>query len=92
MIRVNNLLMSRFILQLSDLKKKLNISEAKTFFRFEITKEDYDTLVSEFGQKETDKQLYRLDRLLLSNKQECPNNIKKYIHNRLSKRKYEKEK
>ena len=42
-------------------------------------------LVAEFGQEEVDKAMYRLDRLLLTNRQQCPRNIKKYLHKRLKK-------
>ena len=34
----------------------------------------------------TDKALYKLDRMLLANKQDCPNNIKKYIATKLKKK------
>lgn len=86
LIRVNNLLMSKFILQISNLTKEYNLPKRVTFFRFELLKEDYDSLVEEFGKQETDRALYRLDRLLIQNKQQCPNNIRKYIRNRLIKR------
>lgn len=86
LIRVNNLLMSKFILQISNLTKEYNLPKRVTFFRFELLKEDYDSLIEEFGEQETDRALYRLDRLLIQNKQQCPNNIRKYIRNRLIKR------
>lgn len=86
LIRVNNLLMSKFILQISSLTKEYNLPKRVTFFRFELLKEDYDSLIEEFGKQETDRALYRLDRLLIQNKQQCPNNIRKYIRNRLIKR------
>ena len=86
LIRVNNLLMSKFILQISNLTKEYNLPKRVTFFRFELLKEDYDSLVKEFGKQETDRALYRLDRLLIQNKQQCPNNVRKYIRNRLIKR------
>ena len=86
LIRVNNLLMSKFILQISSLTKEYNLPKRVTFFRFELLKEDYDSLVKEFGKQETDRALYRLDRLLIQNKQQCPNNVRKYIRNRLIKR------
>lgn len=86
LIRVNNLLMSKFILQISNLTKEYNLPKRVTFFRFELLKEDYDSLVEEFGKQETDRALYRLDRLLIQNKQQCPNNVRKYIRNRLIKR------
>ena len=86
LIRVNNLLMSKFILQISSLTKEYNLPKRVTFFRFELLKEDYDSLVEEFGKQETDRALYRLDRLLIQNKQQCPNNVRKYIRNRLIKR------
>lgn len=88
--RVNNILLSRFILQLSDVKQSLHYPKVQTLFRFEILDDDYKELVAEFGSKETDKALYKLDRLLALNKQNCPHNIKKYIRNRLRGRKYNK--
>lgn len=86
LMRVNNLIMSRFIMQVENLKKEIRLRNTKTFFKFEITDEDYNSLVTEFGKKEVDRQLYHLDRLLLTNKQNCPHNIKKYIYNHLNKR------
>lgn len=83
LIRTNNLLMARFILQLSEVRKELNLPKKNIFFKFELLQEDYDKLVNEFGKEETDKALYRLDRLLIRNKQQCPNNVRKYIATRL---------
>lgn len=83
--RVNNLLLSRFILQLSKVRDELQLPKRNTFFKFEILQSDYENLISEYGQEETDRALYRLDRTLLLNKQECPNNIKKYIVNYIKK-------
>lgn len=85
LVRVNNLLLSKFILQLSEVRKELGLPKRQSFFKFEILQEDVDELVKEFGQDEVTKALYRLDRLLLKNKQNCPHNIKKYIRNRLRK-------
>lgn len=85
LVRVNNLLLSKFILQLSEVRKELGLPKRQSFFRFEILQEDVDELVNEFGKEETIKALYRLDRLLIQNKQNCPNNIKKYIRNKLKK-------
>lgn len=86
LLRVNNLLLSRFILQLSKTRDDLGLPKRNVFFKFELLEEDYNELVERFGKKETDKALYRLDRLLLSNKQQCPHNIKKYISTRLLKK------
>lgn len=83
LIRTNNLLLSRFILQLSEVRKELCLPKRNVFFKFELLQDDYDELVKEFGKTETDKALYRLDRLLLRNKQQCPNNIRKYITKKL---------
>lgn len=85
LVRVNNLLLSKFILQLSETRKELGLPKRQSFFKFEILQEDVDELINEFGKDETIKALYRLDRLLLKNKQNCPHNIKKYIRNRLRK-------
>lgn len=83
LIRTNNLLLSRFILQLSEVRKELCLPKRNVFFKFELLEDDYNELVKEFGKTETDKALYRLDRLLLRNKQQCPNNIRKYIAKKL---------
>lgn len=86
LVRVNNLLLSKFILQLSETRKELGLPKRQSFFKFEILQDDVDELIKEFGKDETIKALYRLDRLLLQNKQNCPHNIKKYIRNRLKKK------
>ena len=83
LVRVNNLLLSKFILQLSETRKELGLPKRQSFFKFEILQDDVDELIKEFGKDETIKALYRLDRLLIQNKQNCPHNIKKYIRNRL---------
>ena len=83
LIRTNNLLLARFILQLSEVRKELCLPKRNVFFKFELLEDDYKELVKEFGKAETDKALYRLDRLLLRNKQQCPNNIRKYIAKKL---------
>ena len=62
-----------------------------TFFRFELLQAEYHKLVQEFGKHDTDKALYRLDRTLAQNKQQCPNNIGKYIRNRLKKNRLSRE-
>lgn len=84
--RVNNLLLSRFILQLSEVQKELGLPKRETFFKFELLEDDYLLLVKEYGKSETDRALYRLDRLLLQNKQQCPHNIRKYIDKQLRKK------
>lgn len=91
LIRTNNLLLARFILQLSETRKELGLPKRNVFFKFELFEDDYNKLVEEFGKTETDKALYRLDRLLLKNKQECPNNIRKYISAKLRKSQREHE-
>ncbi|MCM1324186.1 MAG: hypothetical protein NC218_08485 [Acetobacter sp.] len=85
MIRTNNLLLSRFILELAKVRKELGLPKRCFFFKFELLEAEYKELVNEFGKEKVDKALYRLDRLLLTNKQQCPNNIAKYIRNKLSK-------
>lgn len=56
------------------------------FFKFELLQDDYQELIVQYGKQEVDKALYRLDRLLLTNKQQCPNNIKKYLTKKLAKK------
>ena len=85
LIRTNNLLLARFILQLSETRKELGLPKRNVFFKFELLEDDYNKLVKEFGKVETDKALYRLDRMLIKNKQQCPNNIRKYIASKLKK-------
>lgn len=95
LIRTNNLLLSRFILQLSETRKELGLPKRNTFFKFELLEDDYKELINEFGKDEVDKALYRLDRMLIKNKQHCPNNIKRYISSNIKKnirqREYRKE-
>lgn len=83
LIRTNNMLLSRFILELSNLQKQYNLPRRVVFFKFELMQEEYDRLVEDYGKPPVDKALYKLDRLLLTNKQQCPNNIAKYIRKRL---------
>lgn len=90
--RVNNLLLSRFILELGTVRKDLGLPKRCTFFRFELLQDEYEKLVQEFGKKETDKALYRLDRTLAQNKQQCPHNIGKYIRKNLLRNKAAREK
>lgn len=85
LIRTNNLLLSRFILALEKTRKKMGLPEREIAFKFELLEEEYKELVAEFGQDEVNKAMYRLDRLLLTNRQQCPRNIKKYLHRRLKK-------
>ena len=85
LIRTNNLLLSRFILELSRTRKELGLPKRNIFFKFELLESEYFSLVDEFGKEKVDKVLYRLDRLLLTNKQECPNNISKYVRKKLRK-------
>lgn len=85
LIRTNNLLLARFILQLSETRKELGLPKRNVFFKFELLEDDYNELTKEFGKEETDKALYRLDRMLIKNKQQCPNNIRKYITSKLRK-------
>lgn len=91
LIRTNNLLLARFILQLSETRKELGLPKRNVFFKFELLEDDYNELVEEFGKVETDKALYRLDRMLIKNKQQCPNNIRKFIASKLKKSLVEKE-
>ena len=85
LIRTNNLLLARFILQLSETRKELGLPKRNVFFKFELLEDDYNELIEEFGKEETDKALYRLDRMHIKNKQQCPNNIRKYITSKLRK-------
>lgn len=89
LVRTNNLILSRFIMELATVKKDLGLPKRKSFFRFELLNDEYETLVNEYGREKVDKALFRLDRLLLTNKQECPNNIAKYIRRKMEKSLYD---
>lgn len=75
--------MSRFILELNNLMSELKIPRHKLFFKFAISDDDYDLLVKEFDSVSVDKALIKLDRLLMTNRQDCPNNIYQYARARL---------
>lgn len=81
--RVNNLLLSKFVLQLQVVRKELHLPKLKGFFRFELLEEEYVELVKEFNKEDVNKALYKLDRQLSENKLNCPHNIKKYIKGKL---------
>lgn len=85
-MRVNNLLLSRFILQLSEVRKELGLPKRNVFFKFELLQTDYEELVDQYGKQEVDKVLYRLDRAMILNKQNCPHNIKKFVANKLKRK------
>lgn len=85
LIRTNNLLISRFILELNSIRKSMNLPKSNIYFKFVLTNEEYNSLVDEFGQVVVDKAMYKLDRLLLTNKQQCPNNIAQYVRKKLRK-------
>lgn len=87
LIRTNNLLLSRFILELNNVKKEFGLPKRYLAFKFDLLEEEYRELINEFGKTDVEKALYRLDRLLLTNKQQCPNNIAKYIRKKLEKSK-----
>ncbi|MBQ2349965.1 MAG: hypothetical protein II393_01665 [Cytophagales bacterium] len=84
--RVNNVLLSKFILQLQVVKKKLHIPELRGYWRFELLESEYVELIQEYGREDVDEALYRLDRQLANNKLDCPNNIKKFIRAKLKKK------
>ena len=85
LIRVNNLLLSRFIVEIAKTRNELGLPKRMFGFKFEILEDEYKQLINEFGKDDVDKALYRLDRLLLTNKQQCPNNIPKYIRSKIEK-------
>ena len=69
LIRTNNLLLARFILQLSETRKELGLPKRNVFFKFELLEDDYKELIEEFGKEETYKAMYRLDRMFIKYKQ-----------------------
>lgn len=89
LVRTNNLLLSRFILELSNIQQRYNLPQRVVFFKFELMQDEYNRLVEDYGKSLVDKALYQLDRLLLTNKQQCPNNIAKYIRRKLKRKDYE---
>lgn len=89
--RVNNVLLSKFILQLQVLRKELHLPKLISFWKFDLAEDDYKELVSEYDKKDVDNALYYLSRLLVDNKIDCPNNIKKYIIKQLKKQKLNRE-
>lgn len=91
LIRTNNLLLSRFILELSKVRKELGLPKRQFYFRFDLLEDEYEQLIEEFTKDEVDKALYYLDRLLLTNRQECPNNIAKYIRRKIKNNRHAKE-
>ena len=62
---------------------ELKIPRHKLFFKFAISNDDYDLLVREFDSASVDKALVKLDRLLMTKRQGCPNNIYQYARARL---------
>ena len=92
LIRTNNLLLSRFILELDNVKRDLKIPRRQTLFRFEILDSEYKELVDEFGYKDVQTALYNLDRMLLRNKLNCPNNIARFIRNKITSKRNRQEK
>ena len=45
LIRTNNLLLARFILQLSETRKELGLPKRNVFFKFELLEDDYKELI-----------------------------------------------
>lgn len=82
--RVNNVLISKFILQLQTVKKELHLPKLISYFKFELLEDDYVELIKEYDRKDVDRALYYLQRSLVQNKMNCPNNIKKYIKGQLN--------
>lgn len=90
LLRTNNLIMSRFILELNNLMTELKVPRHKLFFKFSISDDDYDLLVKEFDSTSVDKALIKLDRLLMTNRQDCPNNIYQYTRSKLKQARHQK--
>lgn len=88
--RVNNVLLSKFILQLQTVKKELHLPKIKSYWKFELLESEYVDLIKEFGRKEIDETLFFLDRQLCDNKINCPNNIKAYIRQQMKRKEIQK--
>lgn len=57
-----------------------------SYWKFELLEDEYVELIKEFNRNDVDKALWYLDRQLVDNKMDCPNNIKKYIIRQLKKK------
>lgn len=90
LMRVNNVLLSKFIIELQSMGAYLNIPKRIVGFKFWLSLDDYKELCSEFAQKDVDKAFIRLDQMMAANKVECPNNIKRYIKAKLKKQSYDR--
>ena len=86
LMRVNNIVISKFILQLQTLRKELHLPKLISYWKFELLEDEYVELIKEFNRSDVDKALWYLDRQLVDNKMDCPNNIKKYIIRQLKKK------
>lgn len=86
LMRVNNIVISKFILQLQTLRKELHLPKLISYWKFELLEDEYVELIKEFNRNDVDKALWYLDRQLVDNKMDCPNNIKKYIIRQLKKK------
>lgn len=86
LMRVNNIVISKFILQLQTLRKELHLPKLVSYWKFELLEDEYVELIKEFNRSDVDKALWYLDRQLVDNKMDCPNNIKKYIIRQLKKK------
>ena len=92
LVRINNILLSKFINQLQEVKKRIRVPDVVSFFRFDIYLEDYKELCKEFEKKDVDKALFWLDRQLIQNKMACPSNVKSFVLKRLTRQKIQRRK
>lgn len=90
LVRINNILLSKFINQLQEVKKRIRVPDVVSFFRFDIYLEDYKELCKEFEKKDVDKALFWLDRQLIQNKMACPSNVKSFVLKRLTRQKVQR--
>lgn len=86
LLRVNNLLLAKLINEWNCVKKELDIPKKYFGFKFSITQDEFNELCEAYGRKRVENILFKLDRMLLLNKMECPRDIKKYVAKRANKK------
>lgn len=86
LMRVNNALLSKFIVKMQTVSKVLHLPPLVSFMSFELLEDDYKELLKDFKREDIDKALFWLDRQMVRNKMQCPHNIKRYIRNKLIKK------
>lgn len=84
LLRVNNLLLAKLINEWNTVKKEIDLPKRYFGFKFTITQQDFQELCDKYGRKDVENVLFKLDRMLLLNKMNCPRDIKKYVARRIN--------